>query len=146
MEKILFVSQIFSTLYLTGLIWVIQIVQYPFFAHFKGEDFTKYHAAYTFWITPIVAPMMILEIITSILILFYPPQDVTFNLLIGGLVLAVIVWLSTFFIQVPLHERLGADFDLNVANSLVYTNWIRTVAWSLRAVLMIYLLWKSVRV
>lgn len=146
MEKILLVSHITSTFFLTGVIWIIQVVQYPFFKFFDGKDFTKYHDNYTFWITPVVAPMMIIELISSIFILFYPPSEVDSRLLYFGLFLTITIWLSTFFIQVPLHEKLAAGFDSNAYNSLVNTNWIRTIAWTLRAFLMVYFVWKFIRV
>lgn len=146
MAKLLIILQIVSTFYLTGLIWTIQFVQYPFFAHFQNSDFNKYHGEYTFWITPVVAPMMIVELFTAILILLFPPSEINYNLLVFGLVLVVIIWLSTFFLQVPMHEKLSAGFDENAWRSLVNTNWIRTIAWSLRGGLMVYVLWKLIRI
>lgn len=146
MEKVVLISQIATTLYLTGVIWIIQTVQYPFFKFFDGKDFTKYHNDYTFWITPVVAPAMIIELVGAIFILFYPPGEIDYKLLYFGLFLTIIVWLSTFFIQVPLHEKLAAGFDANAYNSLVNTNWIRTIAWTIRAFLMIYIVWKFIRV
>lgn len=143
MDKVFLISQIVSTLFLTGVIWLIQIVQYPFFAYFEGKDFTKYHDAYRFWITPVVAPAMIVELIGAIFILFYPPQ-IDVKILWFALFLTVIVWLSTFFVQVPLHEKLAAGFDAETLNLLVKTNWIRTIAWTIRAFLMIYVLWKMI--
>jgi hypothetical protein len=145
MEKIVLISQIAATLFLTGVIWIIQLVQYPFFSHFEGGNFTKYHSDYTFWITPVVAPAMIVELACSFFILFYPPE-IDSKLLYLGLFLTIIIWLSTFFIQVPLHEKLAAGFDADAYKSLVNTNWIRTIAWMLRAFLMIYFVWKFVRV
>ncbi len=146
MEKIILISQIASTFYLTGLIWTIQAVQYPFFSYFGDENFTKYHGAYTFWITPVVAPAMIVELVGSIFIMLYPPSEINYKIFYFGLFLTITVWLSTFFIQVPLHEKLAAGFDENAYNLLVKTNWIRTIAWTLRAFLMLYLMWKLVRV
>lgn len=146
MEKIVLISQLAVTFYMTGVIWIIQVVQYPFFGHFENEDFTKYHNSYTFWITPIVAPAMILELFGAVLILLYPPPGVDSKILYFGLLLTAIVWLSTFFIQVPLHEKLAVAFDADAFNSLVKTNWIRTIAWTLRAFIMIYLVWKFVKI
>ncbi len=144
MEKTLLILQIASTLFLTGVIWIIQIVQYPFFSHIGAENFTKYHDDYRFWITPIVAPPMIIELITAIFLLFYPPARIDSKLIWLGLVLTLIIWASTFFLQVPLHEKLAAGFDANAHLALVNTNWIRTVGWSLRGILMIYIVWKTI--
>ena len=64
--------------------------------------------------------------------------------LIIGAVLAVLVvasvitaslWLLTFLVQVPCHDRLRQGFDEDVLHRLVASHWIRTGAWSLRGVL-----------
>jgi hypothetical protein len=145
MEKIVLISQIVSTLFMTGVIWVIQIVQYPFFSYVNAENFAKYHEDYTFWIAPVVAPPMIIELFTAVFIIFYPPVNIDSKLLWLGLILTLIVWASTFFLQIPLHEKLAAGFDANAHSALVNTNWIRTIAWSLRSFLMVYFVWKTVR-
>lgn len=146
MAKLLFILQIVSTFYLTGLIWTIQLVQYPFFSYFQNSDFTKYHDDYRFWITPVVAPMMLVELFTAILLLLFPSDEINYNLLIFGLVLVVVIWISTFFVQVPLHEKLAGGFDENAYRSLVNTNWIRTILWTLRGGLMVYLLWRTIKI
>lgn len=146
MEKIFLILQITSSLIMLGVIWIIQLVQYPFFSHINSENFPKYHTAHKFWITPIVAPAMIIELITSILIIFYPPKNIDAKLLYIGLILTLIVWASTFFIQIPLHNKLANTFDTDAHRSLVNTNWIRTIAWTLRAILVIYFAWIFIEV
>ena len=145
MEKILLIAQVASTLMLAGVIWVIQLVQYLFFSYVGKADFPKYHAAYTFWITPIVAPLMIVELLTAALILFYPPNYLDYKLFVFGLILCLAAWLSTFFIQIPLHDRLAAGFDAEAHAALVKSNWIRSLAWTARAVLIFYFGWKALR-
>ena len=144
MEKILLLANIASTLFLTGAIWVVQLVPYPFFAYVNPENFTKYHDDYRFWITPVVAPPMIVELLTAIFLVFYPPENIDSRLVLFGLILTVITWASTFFLQVPLHEKLAAGFDAKTYSLLVNTNWLRTAAWSLRGFLMVYIIWKTI--
>ncbi len=142
MSNILLIANFAATLYLTGVIWLIQLVQYPFFARVGTENFQKYHAAHTFWITPVVAPMMIVELITSILLIFYPPQNIDPKLIWGGLILTLAVWFSTVFLQIPMHERLALGFETEAHQFLVNSNWIRTMTWSLRSFLGFYFIWK----
>lgn len=146
MTKTILILQIASTLILVGVIWIIQLVQYPYFSEVSAENFPKYHAAHTFWITPVVAPAMIVELLTSIFIIFYPPENIDFKLLWFGLILAVIVWASTFFLQVPQHNKLALGFDAQAHKTLVNSNWIRTLAWSLRGALVLYFAWQTIRV
>jgi hypothetical protein len=145
MDKLLLILQIFSTLFLTGVIWVIQILQYPFFSYVSAENFTKYHDDYRFWITPIVAPAMIIELLTAIFLLFYPPENIDIKLMWLALALTLIIWASTFFLQVPLHEKLAHGFNSQTLAALVNTNWIRTVCWSLRGGLILYFAWRVIR-
>ena len=44
--------------------------------------------------------------------------------------------LSTVAIQVPQHARLAADHDDSVVAALIARNWIRTIAWTARGVLL----------
>ena len=52
---------------MTGLIWLIQCVHYPF-AQVGAEAFQDYHARHTQWITPIVGPLMLIELGTAFLL------------------------------------------------------------------------------
>jgi hypothetical protein len=47
--------------------------------------------------------------------------------------LVFIVWLSTFGLQVPIHNQLQTGKEDLLIKRLVTTNWIRTAAWSLKA-------------
>ena len=59
--------------------------------------------------------------------------------LLTALVLLLVVWGSTTFVQVPLHGRLARGLDATALRRLVLTNWIRTAAWTLRAGLLVLL-------
>lgn len=47
--------------------------------------------------------------------------------------LVALIWLSTFLIQVPIHQQLAKGKDLGLIDRLVRTNWIRTILWTLKA-------------
>ncbi|NIT98857.1 MAG: hypothetical protein GWN79_27120 [Actinobacteria bacterium] len=47
---------------------------------------------------------------------------------------------STVLVQVPLHRRLAEGHDRRTAERLIATNWVRTVAWSLRGLLLAWVL------
>jgi hypothetical protein len=143
MNKLILLANFASTLYMTGVIWLIQLVQYPFFSKVGESKFVEYHAAHTIWITPVVAPMMIVELATSFFLIFYPPTAIDAKLLYVGLILTLIVWASTFFLQVPMHDKLSQGFDSNAHAFLVNSNWIRTIAWSLHSILVGWFVYKS---
>ena len=145
MAKIILIANLVSIIFLTGVIWIIQVVQYPFFAQVGAENFPKYHSSHTFWITPVVAPAMIVELITSLFLIIYPSENIDSKLIWLGLILTLIVWASTFFLQVPMHEKLAQGFDSDTHKFLVNSNWIRTIAWSLHSFLVVYFVWKNLK-
>lgn len=128
-----------ATLFMTGLIWFVQIVHYPLFAEVGVAGFARYeqlHSARTTWV---VAPVMLVELAAAAALLWLADSQ-TRPLAQAGAALVAVIWLSTFFLQVPRHAQLKAGFDASAHAALVSTNWIRTVAWSARAVLALVLL------
>ena len=91
-------------------------------------------------ITPLVGTVMIIELISSILLVIFPPKNVSLTIPIIGVILVFIIWASTAFLQIPQHNVLANAYELEVHNLLVQTNWIRTIAWSMRGLLLLYML------
>jgi hypothetical protein len=132
---------VLSTLALFGLIWFVQLVHYPLFRRVPPTVFAAFeaeHARRTGWVA---APLMVLELLTSLLLLnrHLRPVVVSTHGANVGLALTASTWLSTFLVQVPLHNRLHLGFDQAAIHRLVATNWLRTGFWTLRALLV--LLW-----
>ena len=57
-----------------------------------------------------------------------------------GAGLLLVIWVSTALLQVPLHRKLSAGFDARRVQLLIGSNWIRTVAWSVRGLIALLLL------
>lgn len=129
---------------MTGIIWLVQTIHYPLFSFVGAEKYREFHAAHMNWISYVVAPLMICEAATAALIVFSPPINADWRVLWAGVLLVAIVWASTFFLQVPLHEKLAQGFDAETHRALVATNWIRTAAWTLRAAIVLSLAWKAI--
>lgn len=128
---------VFSTLALVGLIWVIQLVQYPQFSGIGREAFVGYHAQYTQRILWVVGPLMLAEILTlGWLLAFRPPGIPEWEFWVAA-ALVLVLWISTAFVQVPFHNRLSSGFEPAAHGGLVATNWIRTVAWTARGLIVI---------
>lgn len=140
MTKLLLLIHFASTWYLVGLCWLVQRVQYPLMSRVGADTYRAYEQGHVAQIGPVVAPMMVLEIATA-LILFSSGEAVfrgpAFLVSLG---LLAVIWGSTFFVQVPLHSALGQGFDASSHAALVQTNWIRTLAWTGRGVILIWLM------
>jgi hypothetical protein len=116
------------------LIWLVQIIIYPGLARIPSNDFVNYHAWYVTRITMVVLPLMIGEIIIAVA-WFFLQDNLFYPIVAGGPV--ILVWWSTFTFQVPIHKSLQAGKDKSKIRRLVATNWIRTVAWSIKAVIVV---------
>ena len=116
---------------LVGLIWTIQLVQYPAFALVGGTEFAAFHEHHSGRITWIVGPLMACELLSGLALLWDRPSGLSVTLLGTGLLLIAVNWAWTAFVAVPLHRRLGGRV-LQAQSKLVATNWVRTAAWSAR--------------
>lgn len=84
---------------------------------------------------------MTCELATSTWLTFRPIAGLESVLIAGGL-LCLLLWASTFLLQVPLHQQLEKGFHQKTWKRLVLTNWIRTAIWSARSLLMAWILWQ----
>lgn len=134
-----------ATLFMVGLIWCIQVVQYPLFGAVGVDGFAAYHAGHTARITWVVGPPMLLEGATAALLVWLHPANVNVTLLWIGVALLLVTWLSTLLLQVPRHNLLSHGFDQRVYQALVATNWVRTIAWSARGGLVLWLAAQAMR-
>ncbi len=123
---------------MVGLIWFVQIVHYPLMSGVGPDGYTDYQIRHQRRTTWVVGPPMLVEALTSVLLIWYPPIPNTALLLLGVAMLFVI-WVSTALLSVPCHTRLEKGFDVKAHRQLVWTNWIRTIFWTLRGALMCWI-------
>lgn len=120
-----------ATWAMVGFIWTIQVLQYPLMAEVPQEGFTRFEAVHQRRVTVVIALFGPLEVVMAALV-FLTVDAVPAWLSFGsGSVLAAI-WASTAFYYAPLHARLADGFDESLHRSLVTTNWLRTIAWTVR--------------
>jgi hypothetical protein len=135
--------QVAATWAMTGIIWFVQLVQYPSFAQVDSASFPSFHAEHSSSISIIVAPLMIAEAISGLAFLWAPLRIQTPAQIWLGIGMIAFIWASTFLLQVPAHSRLSAGFDEGSWRMLVRSNWLRTTAWSARAGLVTYWLHRT---
>jgi len=82
---------------------------------------------------------MVVESVTGVLLLHWRPEGVVAGQVWFGLVLLGIIWLSTMLLQVPQHRILASGFDEKAYRILVTSNWIRTVSYTLRVFLVLWM-------
>lgn len=132
--------QCFFTFMLTGLIWCVQSVYYALFSWVDKTKFCDFARQYQKRIAFIMGPLFVLECFFAILMLTVARAGecriITFTLF----ALLLLIWLSTFCLQIPEHAALSKEFNHKNLRRLIATNWIRTVSWTLRSLLLLWLL------
>ena len=141
--KLLLLLNFALTSYLTGLIWTVQVVHYPSFAFVAPDKFPAFHQAHSTRISWVVLAPMAAELVLAGWLVW--AGRALGGILWWNLGLVVFIWAVTFFISVPFHNRLAQGFDYIAIDGLVRTNWLRTLAWTVRCVLLGFLLWKGIK-
>jgi hypothetical protein len=100
------------------------------FQRVGNPGFAEYEAGHSRLTSRVVAPLMLVEAGAAVVLTIWMPAE---PLVWFGLGTLVLIWLSTFFLQVPQHRRLSRGFDALAHRRLVRTNWLRTIGWSARA-------------
>lgn len=127
-----------ATYAMTGLIWFVQVNHYPLMAYADPQRYAEFHQKHTALTSFVVIPFMFTEIITGAWLFAYGSQsslayEYSFYLLL-------VIWVSTFSLQVPAHNKLVNGFDAQVHRKLVRSNWIRTLGWSARSLVLLAIL------
>ena len=140
MLQSIFLINLTATAVMTGVIWTIQIVHYPFFHCVDKQDFSAHMDEHRKKISFIVIPVMLAELITAIGLIFVESEFT--GEFITGIILLALIWISTAFIQVPSHSRLADGYISTEVDRLVTYNWIRTILWTVRLVIMLTVLYQ----
>lgn len=115
---------------LVAMIWIVQILHYPSFAYYDKAHFSEAMDFHQRRITYIVLPLMFTELGMSLYL--FATEMTLINT--ASLACVLIIWASTFFIQVPIHTKLKT-YDKKLIQSLVRGNMIRTVLWTVKLIL-----------
>lgn len=131
-----------ATFYMVGVIWMVQLAHYPLLGAVGPAALPAYQAANLRRTSWVVGPPMVVEAGLAVGLAIWAPPVLPLPLLGTAGALLALVWGSTAVWQVPAHQRLSVAADPVAVRRLVWTNWVRTVAWTARgglALAMIYL-------
>ena len=134
MSEIALLANTAATLIMVGLIWFVQRVHYPLLAKFdvgQQREVGNEHQRRT---SQVVALPMLIEGVSTLVLLVDRPEQVTLVLPWLGAFLLAISLGSTIFLSVPLHQKMVDQPSADIGVKLVATNWPRTMSWTLRGV------------
>ncbi len=126
-----------STFYLVGLIWVIQLIQYPLFAKVGAAEFLAFHLEHSERIVLALSIPTLLSLGSSFALLGLRPAGIPDWMTWLNLALCLSFWVVTALVQIPLHTTLSAGFDEALIKTLVDGNWWRTLIWTLQGLLLV---------
>ena len=121
---------------MVGVIWVIQLVHYPSFRFTDREKYVSFQIFHMRNISFIVVPVMILEFLSGLLLVLYHSNQE--SLLRISFILLLIIWLVTAMFFAQIHQKLSKGYDETLVRNLVSLNWIRTLLWTIRTIIITY--------
>ena len=133
----LIIAHFTSTSIMVGVIWVIQLVHYPSFKYVKDSDYIIFQKKHMSNISYIVFPVMITELITSLLIFFSGEKSFFFML---SLICLSMIWVITGVLFTKFHSILQTGKDLKMIEKMIKANWIRTLLWTLRIIMILFVI------
>jgi hypothetical protein len=140
--EVLLLTDTAATLFMAGVLWTMQVLNYPLLRLVGPEAVPAYEAVHNRRFGLIVLPGVIVALLASIGLIFSRPASVPIWAPVATALLVVAVGASTALLQAPQHVRLAQEFDVSAHRLLVRSNWIRVGAWSAAGLLA---LWMSAR-
>jgi hypothetical protein len=135
---IAFIITLAMSLYMTGMIWSMQILEYPLFAFVGPKEFPAYHQHHNRGLPFMVILPSILAFLSAVALIFTRPTRLPLWLSVVIAALDVLIILATVVREAPLHGRLDREgYSTEVIRQLVLGNWIRTILWSINAIILL---------
>lgn len=145
-NKILIIHLIFTSA-MVGIIWLIQLVHYPSFLFIDKQKYSSFQNFHMQRISFIVMPVMLIELFSGLFILFklYVPSSQVLssfysneNYFYFSLLSLILIWIFTGLVFTKIHTALLVNFNEQRIKYLMAYNWIRTILWSARLILLIF--------
>lgn len=124
--------QIALSAYMTGLVFFVQICQYPLFKWVGEDNFKEYHRRYVNRTALPIALPMILEMILGASWALSGDK-----IALGNMALLIVIWFVTFAWSVPCHNKLQSGFQEKAWKSLLRSNAIRAILWFVKTLLLL---------
>lgn len=138
----LFLISFALVFYGMGASFVESFVNYPTWRLIGANEFRAYHQSLSpLVIGYMVIPMLITTVLT-ILLLWFRPGPIPLWAVGLAVVLQLIIWGSTFAIQLPIQVQLSRDgLSLPLIERLILTNWwFRKVPQMMNAILFLWMM------
>ena len=137
----LIISLLIVAGFMTGVNWLLQIVDYPLFLKCNKCNFSEHNVFHSKNSVMVILVPMLIDLIFSIIYIMDYSQA------IGGvppyinIFLTILIMYSAFFISYPIQEKLYQEgYNAEEIKKYIKTNWIRTICWTLKLAVLFYCL------
>ncbi len=121
---------------MVGLIWTIQMVHYPMLVELSALQPARAAQWHQRRISYVVGPPMAVEGVTALVLLGWRPDTMSAASAWAAAALLGVALGATILLQVPVHSVLATGHDEHACRRLLRENWIRTIAWTARGLLL----------
>ena len=115
----------FANALMIGISILAQFIIYPSFKKPNFKSFNTYHLYYTKKMFYIAAPIMLVELFSSILLVYISPSKIYLT----SLFILILVWIFTFVFIVPIHNFLSKTHNNERVHKMIKLNALRTIFW-----------------
>lgn len=137
---IAFIITLALTWYMTGMIWSMQILEYPLFALVGPKEFPAYHRRHNRGLPLLVILPSLAAFASAVVVIFTRPARLPLWASIVVTVLDLLILIATVVREAPLHTQLDREgYSPTIIRQLVQGNWIRTALWTVNALLLLVL-------
>lgn len=127
-----------ASIMLAGIIWFVQLVQFPLFQQVKPAHFLRYEISFKQSSSWFLLVFFLLEAYGTIGVLAIHRAEHPL-LVWSNLILFAFVWITTIGITTPIHTSLMQRYLPEKIRLLHSANWLRTVGWTLKAAVAVLL-------
>lgn len=122
-----FLSEInkFGNALMIGVSILAQFIIYPSFKKPDFKSFKTYHLNYTKKMFYIAAPIMLVELFSSIFLVYKYPSIIYLT----SLFILILIWILTFVFIVPIHNFLAKMNNKEKVDKMIKLNGLRTIFW-----------------
>ena len=126
-----------STSMMVAIIWIVQILHYPTFKFIDQKKYEEFQDFHMKRISYLIIPIMFVELSSGVIVLIidsslYTPFGVS-------LMLLIFIWILTALLFSKVHAYLLKGYDEDSINKLIDLNWIRTIFWTVRFIILMKL-------
>jgi hypothetical protein len=126
-----------ATWMMVGVIWFVQLVHYPLLAMVGVDRAAAIAVEHQRRTGQVVGLPMAVDGLSTLVLLAVRPSGVFWLWPWVAAILLAVALGCTVLLSVPLHAQMASEPTSEIGHRLVRTNWPRTIAWTLRGLVLL---------